>query len=146
MALLALILAGCVSALSLTDKVELGTGTLGPVPADRMFLVRATSADAAHTVLAHERETGWPDPDIAWQDGRCVRLAWYEPRPMSFSPDPGPPYPVYLVWLVDQAGTAGVMWVMVDGRTGELGAAIGDPLKSGCADEARPRVTFTDAE
>ena len=111
-----------------------------------MFLVLTTGADAAETVLEHERKTGWPDPDIAWQDGRCVRLAWYEKRPMSFFPEPGPPYPVYLVRLVDQIGTAGVTWVMVDARTGEIGSATGAPLKSGCADEACPRATSTNAE
>jgi hypothetical protein len=146
MAVLALLVAGCLPANSLTDKVELGNGTLGPVPADQVFQIRSTAADAAKTVLGNERETGWPDPDIAWQDGGCVRLRWYEPRPMSFSPDPGPPYSVYLVRLVDQTGAAGISWVMVDARTGELGAAIGDALKSGCADEVDPRVTLSNAD
>jgi hypothetical protein len=131
LALLLLLLAGCVPPNSLTEKVEIVTGSLGPVPADKVGLVRISDAEATKTVLDNERETGWPDPDIAWQDGRCARLAWFEPHAMSYDPDPGPPYPVYLVRLVDPTGAA-ITWVMVNARTGDLGASIGDPLKSGC--------------
>ena len=97
-------------------------------------------------MLEHKRETGCSDPDIDWQDGGCVRLARWEPRPMSLNPDPGPPYPVCLVRLVDPTGAGGSSWVMVDARTGEEGACIGAALKAGCADEVRPHVTSTDAD
>ena len=142
------LLAGCMPANALHDRVRLGVGALGPLPPDKVLQVRTTLAEASDTVLKNERETGWPDPDIAWQDGGCVLIALYEPQAMSFAPDPGPPYPVYIVRLVDlPARTA--TWVMVDARTGELGADIGDVLKGGCGNSAKRQpthVTFADAD
>lgn len=82
-------------------------------------------------MLAHERETGWPDNDVVWRDGGCVLVAWFEGHPMSRAPDPGPPSAVYLVRLIDNRATR-VTWVIVDATTGDLGAAIGDAVNSGC--------------
>lgn len=75
LAIVVLFLAGCVPANSLTDRVEIVNGSLGPIPADKVGLIRTSGTDAAKTVLENERETGWPDLNIAWQDGGCVRLA-----------------------------------------------------------------------
>jgi hypothetical protein len=104
---------------------------LSVLPPDKAWLVRVSPAGAATTVLMHERATGWPDLDIEWKDGRCVLLAWLERHPMSRAPDPGPPSAVYLVRLVDGGGSRET-WVMVDATSGELGSAIGDPLKGAC--------------
>lgn len=103
-------------------RIEIGRGNIGPLPVEMWAIFNITSADASRTVLAHERETGWPD-DIAWSDGGCVLVARFETYPMSRAPNPPPPYPVYLVRLASGAASA---WVMVDARTGELGAFIGD--------------------
>jgi len=133
---LAFVLAGCLATKQLHDKVEIGIGTLSQLPLDKVSLVRVTPDAAATTVHTHERETGWPDLDIDWEDGQCVLVAWLERHPMSRAPDPGPPSVVYLVRLMDSAGSR-VTWVMVDATSGELGAAIGDPLKAGCDASAR---------
>lgn len=123
--MLVFLLAGCLNSNTLSQSVHLGNGTLSPLPADKVSLVRVTAVAAATTVLAQERETGWPDDDIAWRDGGCVLTAWFQPEPMSFNPHPGPPYAVYLVRLVDLAATGRVRWVMVNAETGELGGALG---------------------
>lgn len=127
---LAFVLAGCLTTRQLHDKVEIGIGTLGQLPPDKVLLVRVTPEAAATTVLQHERETGWPDLEIDWEDGHCVLVAWLERHPMSRAPDPAPSA-VYVVRLVDSGGSR-VTWVMVDATTGELDAAIGDRLKAGC--------------
>jgi hypothetical protein len=117
---------------SLPRNVETGVGTLGPLPAERLPLVRITAAAAANTVLAHEHETGWPDLDIAWKDGGCMFVAWYVRHPMSMAPVPPPPSPVYVVRLVGVADALQETWVIVDATTGELGAAGGGPSESDC--------------
>jgi hypothetical protein len=123
----AIVVAGCGGTKSLTQKVDIGAGNVGPLPAG--ILVQSTAVDASRTVLTHERETGWPDENIVWQDGGCVLVAWFERYPMSRDPNPPPPYPVYLVKLASGASTT---WVMVDARTGELGAAIGAHPEFSC--------------
>jgi hypothetical protein len=132
-ALVAFLVAGCMATDSLAGRTNLATGTLGPLSLDKVALVQITQEEAARTVLAHEQDTGWPDPDIAWQDAGCVRIAWFEPHPMSFNPDPGPAYPVYLVRLVDPAAAGNTLWVMVDAQTGAIRSAFGAPLDAGCA-------------
>jgi hypothetical protein len=136
---LAGLVGGCHSGVpgSLTHAVNIGTGTLGPMPADKVPLVRLTAAEAQATVLAHERETGWPDPGIAWKGGGCVLLAWYERRPMSMAPVPPPPSAVYVVRVVSELDATKELWVMVEATTGELGAAFGGPSSSDCAAPAR---------
>jgi len=59
---LAGLLGGCHSGVlgSLSRVVEIGVGTLGPLPADKIPLVRLSAAEAQATALAHERETGGP--------------------------------------------------------------------------------------
>jgi hypothetical protein len=120
---------GCLSTNTLPRRVEIGGGNVGPLPPAKQSLVQTTAVDASRTVISHERETGWPDESIAWEDGGCVLVAWYEEYPMSFAPDPPPPYPVYLVRL--RSGSASA-WVMVDARTGELDAYIGDHPEFQC--------------
>jgi pimeloyl-ACP methyl ester carboxylesterase len=131
--LLVLVLAGCLNSNTLSQSVHLVNGTLSPLPPDKVALVRVSEGAAASTVLAQERETGWPDEDIAWRDGGCVLIAWFQPEPMSFNPDPGPPYAVYLVRLVDLAATGRVTWVMVNAETGELDAALSGQFPFECA-------------
>jgi hypothetical protein len=132
-ALLALVatsaVSGCLGTNTLPARVEIGNGNLGPLAADKAGLVQSTAIAASQLVLAHERETGWPDENIVWEDGGCVLVAWYEMYPMSRAPNPPPPYPVYLVGLKSGQARA---WVMVDARTGELGAYIGDQPEFPC--------------
>src|SRR5215213_401534 len=125
-AAVAVLLAGCLATPTLKGEVVLLNGTVEPLPPDKASLVRVTADVAASTVLTKERDTGWPDPDIAWQSGGCVLVGWFEGRPMSYSPDPGPPSAVYLVRLANSL-TRDVTWVMVDATTGELRSAIGNP-------------------
>ena len=136
---LAGLLGGCHSGVlgSLSRVVEIGVGTLGPLPADKIPLVRLSAAEANATVLARERETGWPDLDIAWKGGGCVLLAWYERRPMSFSPVPPPPSAVYVVRLVGELDATNEVWVMVEATTGEIRSAFGGLSSSDCAATAR---------
>lgn len=130
----AIVVAGCLSTNSLSvnslpRQVEIGVGNLGPLPAGMGGLVQTTASEASRTVLDHERETGWPDEKFAWRDGGCVLVARFERYPMSRDPNPGLPYPVYLVRLASNTASA---WVMVDVRTGELGAYIGDHPEFPC--------------
>ena len=85
---------------SITETVMVG-GILGPFPAEEAARIGVTATDALNTVLSTKRDRGWPDPGIAWKDGGCVLLGWYQPTPMSYNPEPGPPYAIYLVRLVD---------------------------------------------
>lgn len=124
------LVAGCQATPQLRDNVDTGLGTLWPLPPDKASLVRITADAALWTVLNNEAETGWPDVEIDWADGRCVLLAWLERRPMSFDPNPGSSA-VYMVRLID-AGHTRVNWVLVDATTGEERTAIGDPMKAGC--------------
>ena len=132
-------------------RVEIGGGNVGPLPAEMRGLVQTTALDASRTVLAHERETGWPDDEIAWGDGGCVLIARFEQYPMSRAPNPPPPYPVYLVRLASELAST---WVMVDARNGELGASIGDRPELPCepggvgvvAVELRPAVAADASE
>jgi hypothetical protein len=117
---------------SITENVNLMQAILEPLPADEQTRVRVTAADASNTVLANKRKTGWPDPDIAWKDGGCVLLAWYQPIPTSYAPDPGPPSAVYLVRLVDAADSTMGTWVTVDATTGDLQGAGYGPSTTAC--------------
>lgn len=121
--LIGLVVAGCINASALTGDVRFGNGVLHPLPLEKTPEVKTAANVAKATVLEHERATGWPDGDIDWQDGGCVVVGLFEPLPMSMAPDPGPPYPVYLVRLAD-AASARETWVMVDARTGEIGASV----------------------
>lgn len=96
------------------------------MPPDKIALVRTTPEAATNTVLKNELETGWPDPEIAWVDGKCVLLGWLERYPMSFSPHPAPSA-VFMVRLVD-AGHARFTWVLVDATTGEESTSLGNPF------------------
>src|SRR5919112_616145 len=87
------VVAGCLSSNTLPRQVEIGNGNLRPLPADKAALVQTTPIAASQTALAHERETGWPDENIAWDDAGCVLIASYEMYPMSRAPNPPPPYP-----------------------------------------------------
>jgi hypothetical protein len=113
--------------------VGLFAGTLSPLTAEHLPLVAVTADAAAGTVLAHERDIGWPDLDVAWTDGGCVLLAWYERHPMSRAPNPDPPSAVYVVRLVDERDAARETWVMVEASTGELGSVFGGAWSSDCA-------------
>lgn len=123
---------------SLPHTIQFMTDRFEPLPADKLPLVRITAKVAAGNVLAYERETGWPDFEIAWRNGDCTFVAWYVPGPMSMAPVPPPPSAVYLVRLVaDDAWATGelqVTWVMVDATTGDVRSAFGSGLISGCAD------------
>jgi hypothetical protein len=103
------------------------TGTLSPLPVEKLALVRIPPEAAANVVLDHERETGWPDPDVTWKEGGCVLLAWFERQPMSRMPVPPEPSAVYVVRLVGQEDASRVTWMMVEASTGELGASFGGP-------------------
>ena len=94
--------------------------------------IQVTAADASNAVIATKQTTGWPDVDIAWKDGDCVLLAWYRPLPASYDPDPGPPFAVYLVRLVDGADTTIGTWVTVDATTGEIKSAGSGPPTTDC--------------
>jgi hypothetical protein len=118
---------------SLPRKVETAAGSLLPLLADQLPLVRITSADALGAVLAREQQTGWPDLDIAFKSGGCVLVAWYVRHPMSMAPSPPAPSPVYVVRLVGEGDPSQETWVMVDATTGEEGAAFGGPSISDCA-------------
>ena len=118
---LAVVLSGCNGTPTLATTVSIGAGTLGPIPDGERSLVRTRAAAALQTVVEHERETGWPDDNIAWLAGGCVLVGWYEQYPMSFDPFPEP-YPVYAVRLVNGASTT---WVLVDARSGEERSVIG---------------------
>ena len=107
--------------------VKVVTGTLSPLPVEKLSLVRITAEAAAKVVLDHERETGWPDLDVAWKDGGCVLLAWFERQPMSHMPVPPDPSAVYVVRLIGEQDASRVTWVMVEATSGELGAAFGGP-------------------
>jgi hypothetical protein len=126
---MAFLAAACTTTPTLPGRVEIGGGNVGPLPADRHLLVQTTDVAATQTVVAHERATGWPDENIDWEDRGCVLVAWYEKYPMSRTPNPPPPYPVYLVGLKSGANHG---WVMVDARTGEIGAYIGDHPEFPC--------------
>lgn len=117
---------------SISSNTETGAGTLRPLLPDQLSLVRVTAAAAAHTVLANKEATGWPEVDIAWQDGGCVLLAWYVRHPMSYAPNPPPPSAVFVVRLVSKVDRSRQTWVIVDATTGELGAAGSGPSNSDC--------------
>jgi hypothetical protein len=118
---------------SLPKKVETAAGTLLPLLADQVPLVRITSADALDTVLVHEQQTGWPDLDIAWKSGGCAFVAWRVQHPMSMAPDPPAPSPVDVIRLVGEVDPSQETWVMVDATTGEEGPAFGGPSMADCA-------------
>lgn len=116
---------------SITETAVVG-GVLGPFPAEEAARIAVTATDALNTVLTAKRERGWPDADIAWKDGGCVLLAWYQPTPMSYNPEPGPPYGLYLVRLVDPVNATMGTWVTVNATTGELGWAGDGPSTRDC--------------
>jgi hypothetical protein len=124
--LAASLIAGCRTTPQLHHEVEIGIGTVRPLPPDKSALVRTTAEAAAMTVLTNEFETGWPDDEIAWMDGKCVLLGWLERYPMSFDPRPAPSA-VFMVRLVDGA-QARATWVLVDATTGEESTSIGNPF------------------
>lgn len=126
LAFAAALLAGCGAAPQLNQKIEIGIGNVMPLPPNKIALVHVTPEAAANTVVKNELETGWPDPEIAWADGKCVLLGWLEPYPMSFSPHPAPS-PVFMVRLVD-AAHARFNWVLVDATTGDESTSIGNPF------------------
>jgi hypothetical protein len=132
LALAASTLAGCGGAMSITERVHIFGGTLSPPAPHQLLEVRTSANDALATVLQHENDTGWPDIETDFEDGGCVLVAWLEPAPVSHNPDPGPPYPVFLVRLGDAATRTKVTWVMVDARTGRLGSALTGPSIGGC--------------
>jgi hypothetical protein len=117
---------------SISSNTEELAGTLRPLLPDELPLVRITAAAAARTVLANKAATGWPDQDIAWQDGGCVLLAWYVPHAASYAPNPGPPSAVFEVRLVSKADRSQQTWVMIDATTGELDSAGYGPPSSDC--------------
>lgn len=132
--MLALVLAGCAGARPIAESIHVFGGTLSPPAALQLLDVRTSANAALTTVLEHERDTGWPDLETMWEDGGCVLVAWLQPEPVSRNPEPGPPYPIFLVRLTHAATRSKVTWVMVDARTGQLGAAISGPSIPGCAD------------
>ena len=117
---------------SVSSDTEIGAGTLRPLLPDQLPLVRITEAAAARTVLDTKEATGWPDHDIAWQDGGCVLLAWYVRHPMSYAPNPPPPSAVFVVRLVNKVDRSQQTWVMVDATTGEVRSAGSGPSSSDC--------------
>src|SRR4051794_39963700 len=117
---LAAVLAGCLSGNLLHESIRLGVGRLLPLPADQLANVRTTAGAAAKAVLDNKRQTAWPARAPGGEDGGCFLLPLYDPQPMSSPPDRGPPYPVYMVRLVDPTGAAGVSWVLVDARSGDI--------------------------
>lgn len=126
------LVAGCLSTTTLVADVQLGSGVLHPMPFEKAPDVKTTPDAAKAKVLEGVAGGNWPVQGVAWRDGDCVLVALFEPHPMSMAPNPGAPYPVYLVRL--WAGAVGhPEWFMVDASTGELGAAIGIPRGLECA-------------
>lgn len=111
---------------SLPYRVNIGNGTVSPLQADKLPLVRITAEVARDAVLALQRDSGWPADMTLLRDGHCVFLGWLEQYPMSMAPVPPPPSAVYLVRLVSTEGP-GVpdTWVMVDATTSEVRSALG---------------------
>jgi hypothetical protein len=125
--------------------VNIGIGTVSPLPAEKLPLVRITAEVARDAVLAMLRDTGWPADATALHDGDCVFLGWLEQYPMSMAPIPPPPSAVYLVRLVPPEGS-GVpdTWVMVDATTSEVRSALGmQDLGSECDDRGSSAMPWT---